>query len=145
MDSPRQTTSVACKTNKALDSEHMFLCLPGCSGTPQCVIWIGSLGGKGTLVKPNGVLASLKVCGPLCNSPARKGVRRKISLSCTVFGHYEWQPAGQGPVLTHRLSLELRDGTLGGRWRWGHVFGRWGRWRGCFPLGRCCCKPLKPE
>lgn len=38
-------------------------------------------------------------------------VRRKINLQCTIFGHYEWLPAGQGPVLTHSLQLELRDQT----------------------------------
>ena len=38
-------------------------------------------------------------------------VRRTISLKCTIFGHYEWVPAGAGPVLTHRLSIELRDQT----------------------------------
>eukprot|EP00435_Cladocopium_sp_Y103_P042739 s1807_g11.t2 len=38
-------------------------------------------------------------------------VRRKINLQCTIFGHYEWLPAGQGPVLTHSLQLEFRDQT----------------------------------
>eukprot|EP00913_Durusdinium_trenchii_P002101 g1940.t1 len=38
-------------------------------------------------------------------------VRRKINLQCTILGHYEWLPAGQGPVLTHRLGVELRDQT----------------------------------
>jgi len=42
---------------------------------------------------------------------ASSTTRRKISTSCTIFGHYEWSPTGQGPVLTHRLSMEFRDHT----------------------------------
>ncbi|CAE7197775.1 unnamed protein product, partial [Symbiodinium natans] len=38
-------------------------------------------------------------------------VRRSIGLQCTIFGHYEWAPMGHGSVITHRLSMELRDHT----------------------------------
>lgn len=45
------------------------------------------------------------------DSSSAASVRRAISTSCTIFGHYEWAPASPGPVVTHRLSMEFRDHT----------------------------------
>ncbi|CAE7038706.1 unnamed protein product, partial [Symbiodinium sp. KB8] len=45
------------------------------------------------------------------DSSSATSVRRTISTSCTIFGHYEWAPASPGPVVTHRLSMEFRDHT----------------------------------
>ena len=39
------------------------------------------------------------------------GIRRKIDLQCTIFGHYEWTSSFPGPVLTHRVRLQIRDST----------------------------------
>ncbi|CAE7276575.1 unnamed protein product [Symbiodinium natans] len=45
------------------------------------------------------------------DSVSSGSARRAVSTSCTIFGHYEWAPTGDGPTLTHRLNMEFRDHT----------------------------------